>query len=182
MIVPSTVILLVAVFAFLAMVVAIVLLVKTTRTVVDENATLTQKLLETPVDQIRKEVSAAGQPMKMDDESLMAWLDAKMEGTELYRQPDLDLKMAAETLGLSQRRIIKLLKAEPKYGSFVSYITEKRLHKACVLLKQHPEYTIESISEDAGFPSRRTFQTNFKARLGMSPSEYRRAAQNDSNQ
>lgn len=46
------------------------------------------------------------------------------------------------------------------------------------LLKSHPEYTIEGICKDAGFSSRRTFQSIFKSRLGVSPSEYRGAVLN----
>lgn len=179
MIEPSTIIILAVLLAFLAMIVVILLLIRTTRTVVDKNTVLTQQLLTTPVDQIRKDISSVEQPMKMDDARLMEWMEGKMEESSLYRQPDLDLKTMAATLGLSQRRIIRLLKSQPQYGSFASYITEKRLENACLLLKTHPEYTIESICKDAGFSSRRTFQTVFKARLGMSPSEYRSAVINE---
>ena len=140
---------------------------------------LTQQLLETPVDQIRQNISSVEQPMKMDGAQLLAWLDSKMEETALYLQPDIDLKTVAETFGLSQRRVIRLLKNQSRYGNFASYLTEKRLEKACSLLKKHPEYTIESICIDAGFSSRRTFQTIFKTRLGMSPSEYRSAVINE---
>ena len=176
---PSTVVVLASLLAFLAMILVMVLLIRTTRKVVDNNAQLVEQLKKTSVDRIREEVSSAEQPMKMEDAQLMAWLDGKMQENPLYQQPDLDLKTMAETLGISQRRILRLLKSQPKYGSFGSYITEKRLEKACELLKTHPEYTIESISQDAGFPSRRTFQTVFKARLGMSPSEYRSAVLNE---
>lgn len=75
----STVIFLSLLLAFLAMIVVIVLLVRTTRTVVDKNTSLTQQLLETPVDQIRQDISSVEQPMKMDDAHLLAWLDSKME-------------------------------------------------------------------------------------------------------
>lgn len=175
----STIIFLALLLAFLAMIVVIVLLVRTTRTVVDKNTSLTKQLLKTPVDQIRQDISSVEQPMKMDDAQLLAWLDSKMEETALYLQPDIDLKTVAETFGLSQRRVIRLLKNQSRYGNFASYLTEKRLEKACSLLKKHPEYTIESICIDAGFSSRRTFQTIFKTRLGMSPSEYRSAVINE---
>lgn len=174
----STIIFLSLLLAFLAMIVVIVLLVRTTRTVVDKNTSLTQQLLETPVD-LRQNISSVEQPMKMDGAQLLAWLDSKMEETALYLQPDIDLKTVAETFGLSQRRVIHLLKNQSRYGNFASYLTEKRLEKACSLLKKHPEYTIESICIDAGFSSRRTFQTIFKTRLGMSPSEYRSAVINE---
>ena len=180
--VTSTIIVLALLLAFLAMILVLVLLVRTTRSVVDKNTALTRQLLETQVDQIRQDIASVEQPMKMDDAQLMAWLDSKMEESGLYLQPDMDLKTASETLGISQRRMIRLLKNQPRYGRFASYLTEKRLEKACSLLKQHPEYTIESICKDAGFSSRRTFQTVFNPRLGMSPSEYRSAAINENKQ
>lgn len=181
MIPPSTIVVLASLFALLAMILVIVLLIRTTRKVVDNNAQLIEQLKKTSVDRIREEISSAEQPMKMDDAQLMAWLEERIQENPLYQQPDLDLKTMAETLGISQRRILRLLKNQPKYGSFSSFITEKRLEKACELLRLHPEYTIESISQDAGFPSRRTFQTVFKNRLGMSPSEYRSAVLNNNN-
>ena len=179
MIAPSTIVVLALLLAFLALILVIILLIRTTRKVVDNNAKLVEQLKRTQVDRIREEVSSMEHPMKMDDTQLMAWLDERMQETPLYQQPDLDLKTMAEALGISQRRIIRLLKSQPKYGSFNAYITEKRLEKACELLKSHPEYTIESISQDAGFSSRRTFQTVFKNRLGMSPSEYRSVVSKD---
>lgn len=178
MIPPSTIVVLALLFALLAMILVIVLLIRTTRKVVDNNAQLIEQMKKTSVDRIKEEVSSVEQPMKMEDDQLMAWLEEKMQENPLYQQPDLDLKTMAEALGISQRRIIRLLKSQPKYGSFSAFITEKRLEKACELLKSHPEFTIEGISQDAGFASRRTFQTVFKNHLGMSPSEYRSAVLN----
>ena len=182
MITSTTIIVLASLLAVVAMALVIVLLVRTTRKVVDQNTEMAEKLMEkgnayaspaSTVDQIKETLSSMEQPMKMDDDQLMAWLDAKMEETAMFQQPDLDLKTVAERLGISQRRLLRLMKSQPQYGSFAVYITEKRLEKACCLLKTHPEFTIESICKDAGFSSRRTFQTIFKSRLGVSPSEYR---------
>ena len=168
--------------ALLAMVVVIVLLSRTTRKVVDRNEALSELLVEkdrqmsaafSPLDKIRQDAAAMELPGKMDDVTLMRWLDDKMEETSLYRQPDANLKSASETLGLSQRRIMRLMKSQPQYGTFSVYLTEKRLAKACELLKEHPEFTIEGICLDVGFSTRRAFQRLFKQRIGMSPSEYR---------
>ena len=172
--------------AVLAMVLVIVILAKTTRNVVDRNADLSQKLLEKEacgafvasspsMNQIKQEISSMDNIREMDDTRLMAWMDAKMEELALYQQPDVDLKTASAALGISQRKILRLLKSQPQYGTFSTYLTEKRLAKACSLLRSHPEYTIEAICLDAGFRSRRTFQTVFKTHLGIIPSEYRSA-------
>ena len=182
MINTSSILILALVFAFIAMIAVIILLLRTTRKVVDKNTALAEKMMEiekeaanplSPVEKIRQDLSNVDNPAKMNDAELMAWIDKKMDETNLYQQSGLDLKSASEALGVSQRRIQRVFK--DKYGSFSSYLTEKRLSKACSLLKDHPEYTIEAICLDAGFRTRRTFQTIFKSHIGMSPSEYRNA-------
>ena len=180
----SNVVILAIVFCFIALFVVIIILIKTTRKVVDNTSVLLKRdadaaLAASPVDKLKHDLSCMNQPAKMNDSQLMAWMDAKMDEMSLYQNPDLDLKTASEALGISQRRIVRLLKSQPQYGSFAVYLTEKRLAKACLLLKSHPQYTIEAICLDAGFRTRRTFQTIFKSRLGVSPSEYRSAVHNN---
>ena len=180
----SNVVILAIVFCFIALFVVIILLIRTTRKVVDNTNVLLKRdadavLAASPVDKLKHDLSCMNQPAKMNDSQLMAWMDAKMDDMSLYQNPDLDLKTASEALGISQRRIVRLLKSQPQYGSFAVYLTEKRLAKACLLLKSHPQYTIEAICLDAGFRTRRTFQTIFKSRLGVSPSEYRSAVHNN---
>ena len=180
----SNVVILAIVFCFIALFVVIILLIRTTRKVVDNTNVLLKRdadavLAASPVDKLKHDLSCMNQPAKMNDSQLMAWMDAKMDEMSLYQNPDLDLKTASEALGISQRRIVRLLKSQPQYGSFAVYLTEKRLAKACLLLKSHPQYTIEAICLDAGFRTRRTFQTIFKSRLGVSPSEYRSAVHNN---
>ena len=180
----SNVVILAIVFCFIALFVVIILLIRTTRKVVDNTNVLLKRdadaaLADSPVDKLKHDLSCMNQPAKMNDSQLMAWMDAKMDEMSLYQNPDLDLKTASEALGISQRRIVRLLKSQPQYGSFAVYLTEKRLAKACLLLKSHPQYTIEAICLDAGFRTRRTFQTIFKSRLGVSPSEYRSAVHNN---
>lgn len=180
----SYVVVLAVVICFLALFVVIIMLIRTTRKVVDNTNILIKKEADTsvaasPVDMIKQDLSSMSQPSKMDDTQLMAWMDAKMDELSLCQNPDLDLKTASEALGISQRRIVRLLKSQPQYGTFAVYLTEKRLAKACLMLKSHPQYTIEAICLDSGFRTRRTFQTIFKSRLGVSPSEYRSAVRNN---
>ena len=181
----SIIVTLAIVVTILAVVMVMFLLVRTTRKEVDKNTALSQILMDkessgvsiasvSPVDQIKHDITCMENQSVMDDTQLMAWMDAKMDELGLYQQPDMDLKTVSETLGISQRRILRILKSQPQYGSFSVYLTEKRLAKSCCLLRSHPEYTIEAICLDAGFRTRRTFQTIFKTRLGISPSEYRK--------
>ena len=120
----------------------------------------------------REQVS---QTVDMTDEELLAWLDMQMEQTHLFTNTDLTLKTTAQTLGLTQKRLAALFKNHPKYSSLGDYINEKRFLEGCRLLREEPHWTIEAVGAAAGFGGRRTFQTEVKRRLGITPVQYRQA-------
>lgn len=109
----------------------------------------------------------------MTDEELMAWIDQKMEETHLFTDSNLTLKNMAKALGLTQRRLGGLFKNNDKNASLGDYINEKRFLYACRLLREEPHWTIEAVGAEAGFGGRRTFQTEVKRRLGITPLQYR---------
>lgn len=108
----------------------------------------------------------------MTDDQVMAYIDAEMDQKQHFRKQDLGLKDLSIELGLPQSRIVKILH-DREYGTLKEYLTTRRLLYACELLQTKPYYTIDSISSDAGFKARKTFQTLFKARIGVTPSQYR---------
>ena len=112
----------------------------------------------------------------MTDEELMMWIDEKMDETRLFTDTNLTLKTMAKALGLTQRRLGGLFRNNEKYSSLGDYINEKRFLLACRLLREEPHWTIEAVGREAGFGGRRTFQTEVKRRLGMTPLQYRQAA------
>lgn len=112
----------------------------------------------------------------MTDEELMMWIDEKMDETRLFTDTNLTLKTMAKALGLTQRRIGGLFRNNEKYSSLGDYINEKRFLLACRLLREEPHWTIEAVGREAGFGGRRTFQTEVKRRLGITPLQYRQAA------
>lgn len=115
------------------------------------------------------------QTADMTDAQLMAWVDLQMEETKLYTDTNLTLKTMARALGLTQKRLAGLFKDHPKYNSLGEYINEKRFLYACQLLREEPNWTIEAVGAEAGFGGRRTFQTEVKRRLGITPSQYRQS-------
>lgn len=112
----------------------------------------------------------------MTDEELMMWIDEKMDETRLFTDTNLTLKTMAKALGLTQRRLGGLFRNNEKYSSLGDYINEKRFLLACRLLREEPHWTIEAVGREAGFGGRRTFQTEVKRRLGITPLQYRQAA------
>lgn len=111
----------------------------------------------------------------MTDEELMEWIDQKMDETRLFTDPNLTLKTMANALGLTQKRLGGLFKNNPKYNSLGNYLNEKRFLLACRLLREEPHWTIEAVGTEAGFGGRRTFQTEVKRRLGITPLQYRQS-------
>lgn len=170
-------ILIIIIVVFIVFVVALCFSLRIAHRVRSENARLTdlvrhheQRLQALASAPLRQEASTSD---FLSDDGLMEWIDERMDQTRLFLQKDLNLKTAAREFGLTQKRICEALKQDERYGSFAEYLTCKRLAYACQLLQHKPYYCIDSIASDAGFRARKTFQTVFKARLGMTPSQYR---------
>lgn len=115
------------------------------------------------------------QTADMSDEELMAWIDQKMDETRLFTDSNLTLKTMSKSLGLTQRRLGGLFKSNERYSSLGDYLNEKRFLLACQLLREEPHWTIEAVGTEAGFGGRRTFQTEVKRRLGITPLQYRQS-------
>ena len=115
----------------------------------------------------------------MTDEELMIWIGQKMDETRLFTDSNLTLKTMSKALGLTQKRLAGLFKEHPKYNSLGDYLNEKRFLYACHLLREEPHWTIEAVGKEAGFGGRRTFQTEVKRRLGITPLQYRQGMEND---
>lgn len=170
-------ILIIIIVVFLVFVVALCLSFQVAHHARNENARLAELVRDR---EQRLQALAAALPQEetvssatLPDDDLMEWIDERMDQTRLFLQKDLTLKTAARELGLTQKRIREAVKHDERYGSFSEYLTRKRLAYACQLLQHKPYYSIDSVASDAGFRARKTFQTVFKARLGMTPSQYR---------
>ena len=57
--------------------------------------------------------------------------------------------------------------------SYSKYINNLRLEEAAKMLKEQPNYTVESIANDCGIPSVATLYRLFSQKYGMTPTEYR---------
>lgn len=65
--------------------------------------------------------------------------------------------------------VFKLIKGT----TFVEYVNEIRLNEAMKLLTEHPDWSVERISEEAGFNHMGHFYRMFKRKLGVTPAQYR---------
>ena len=107
-----------------------------------------------------------------DDAELFAVIETRLEQNKSLLTSEFTSVQLAELLGISQARLTRLFR-NTTYKSADDYLDFVRLVRAMQLLREHPEYGIVGVSEDAGFKSVRTFQRHMQEAVGMSPVEFR---------
>jgi transcriptional regulator GlxA family with amidase domain len=107
-----------------------------------------------------------------DDAELLSVIETRLEQDTSLLKGDFSGAQLAELIGVSQARLARLFR-NTTYKSADDYLDFVRLVRAMKLLREHPEYGIVGVSEDAGFKSVRTFQRHMQEAVGMSPVEFR---------
>lgn len=108
-----------------------------------------------------------------DDAQLMAIVETKVEGQRLHLNPEFDAAALAKLIGVSKERLERLFRNKSMYRTPEGYIDNLRLLAALRLLREKPNYSIASISDEAGFKHVRTMQRKMVDALGLTPAEYR---------
>ena len=88
---------------------------------------------------------------------------------------DISLETAADFAGVSSFYLSKLFKEE-KGETFINFISDKRLEKSRQLLEQ-TELSIKEITAEVGYNDQNYFSRTFRNKFGMTPTEFRDAAQ-----
>ena len=108
-----------------------------------------------------------------DDGQLMAMIEIRVEQEKAYGNPDFDAKGLAELLGVSKERLVRLFRHQTIHRTPEAYIDNLRTLHALRLLREHPNYTIAVVAEEAGFSNVRTLQRRVQDAIGMTPVDYR---------
>lgn len=108
-----------------------------------------------------------------DDAQLMAIVETEVEGQRLHLNPEFDATALAKLIGVSKERLERLFRNKSMYRTPEGYIDNLRLLAALRLLREKPNYSIASISDEAGFKHVRTMQRKMVDALGLTPAEYR---------
>lgn len=99
-------------------------------------------------------------------------MDKQIVKNELFRQPDFGRDDLMRLMGVDKGTLATII--HQFTGTNVpGYINTKRMEYAILLIKMHPEYTLNAIADACGIKSPATFIRNFKNIYGMTPSEYR---------
>ena len=114
-----------------------------------------------------------------DDAELFAVIEARLEQNKSLLNSEFTSVQLAELLGISQARLTRLFR-NTTYKSADDYLDFVRLVRAMQILREHPEYGIVAVSEDAGYKSVRTFQRHMQEAVGMTPVEFRMMVEKNS--
>ena len=93
---------------------------------------------------------------------------------EHFADPAFDLDAAAGKAGVSRRSAQRALSEASE--SFRDRLTERRMQQAKHLLGVS-DRSVREVCDEVGYRQAAEFSKRFRRKYGMSPSEYRRAAQ-----
>ena len=110
---------------------------------------------------------------QLTDAELFDYLHNLIEHEQMFLNPNFDRQALISRTGLSKERIGAAFAHASGYERLTTLIRELRLNHAVRLLNEQPEMTIEQVSQASGFANTVTFNRSFKAKFGMTPSEFR---------
>ena len=104
----------------------------------------------------------------MSDEVLFKRAEKVIKSHKLYLRSDMSRKLLDKYVHIPKNKFATVFREQSGF-SFPSYINDMRLdHAASMLLSQ-------SVAIDCGLPIQQTFYRLFKAKFGMTPTEFRAA-------
>lgn len=102
----------------------------------------------------------------------------QLTSRKLFCAVDFDREALLDELHLPKSGFWKVF-SEVTGQNFAPYLLNLRLEYAADQIRQHPEFTVDSIAIESGFSSRSTFYRNFTTRFGISPKVYRGELENE---
>lgn len=110
---------------------------------------------------------------EQDYADIIKVFEAILVDQRIYTEEALSLKAMANRIGVPARRFSNALNRAYN-ESYSKHINRKRVDFAAKLLRDNPDLAVIDVMYDAGFRTKSSFNREFKAIFGMSPSEYRK--------
>ncbi|PIB31335.1 hypothetical protein BFP77_01845 [Maribacter sp. 4U21] len=106
---------------------------------------------------------------------IKAKIIATLKNEELYLNPELTLKQLSEKLGVSSKKVSQVIN-ERIGKSFFDLINTFRIEHAKRIFKENKDskLTVLEVLYAVGFNSKSSFNTEFKKRTGLTPSEFQK--------
>ena len=109
----------------------------------------------------------------MSSETLFAHISQVIVREQLFLDPAFDRQAAIDYFHLSKERIGAAFSQGSDYASISDFINECRLEYAVNLLSDQSVLPVTQIARASGFSDANYFGRKFKARFGLSPSQFR---------
>jgi len=129
------------------------------------NSVNEQELIETSVDflvNIRQSVF---------NQNENKYIQAALEYIDQHYAEDISLEMTARQISISSSTLSRLFRTELE-KSFTDILLEKRISKACMMIREG-RLSIKEICFEVGYNDPNYFSRVFKKTTGLSPSDYR---------
>ena len=134
-----------------------------------EDGTLT--IDHSPLTIDHEESSSAQQIMFNVQSSMVNEAVERWKQSEQYREHNLTIAIVARQMGLPQRQLQEWLR-QSEYGKLAGLVTTLRIEEAKRVLKEHPDWSTESVADYCGFSSREYFHRTFQQYTGITPAKY----------
>ena len=109
--------------------------------------------------------------------ALMKRVCQLMDEQKLYLNSDLKIQDVASQLGVHPNVVSAAINSQG--NSFNQFVNDYRIEYAKRLLLEEPDKKVSSIYYEVGFGHEQTFFRAFKARIGMTPSEWKKQESTD---
>ena len=110
----------------------------------------------------------------MSSEALFAHISQTIVREKLYLDAAFDRQAAIDHFHLSKERVGAAFAQGSDYASISDFINECRLEYAVNLLNDQPALPVSQVAQASGFSDANYFGRKFKARFGLSPTQFRK--------
>jgi AraC-like DNA-binding protein len=125
-----------------------------------------------------------GPAVRLDaaDAELLQKLERALEADRVYREDGLTIGRLAARLGTGERDLRRVINRGLGFRNFNDFLHAYRIREVCERLRRAEEVRrpVLSLALEAGYRSIGPFNRAFKARVGMTPTRFRRSVQNGS--
>ncbi len=108
------------------------------------------------------------------DQDTFILLEEIMHKEKLYLKSDLTREEVLKRLRMDKNRFSRMIQSNTG-DNYTNYIGNLRMEHSIQLMKQYPYYTLEAIALDSGLGNVRALHRLFQNKIGMTPTEYKKA-------
>ena len=108
------------------------------------------------------------------DQDSFILLEEIMHKEKLYLKSDLTREDVLKRLHMDKNRFSRMIQSNTG-DNYTNYIGNLRMEHSIHLMKQYPYYNLEAIALDSGLGNVRALHRLFKNKIGMTPTEYKKA-------